>query len=82
MFTNVLKSAVIFLAAVVVTAGGSDWSSTPVKENLSRFCPVWTGQMGAHVCFEPVFPGFKKRAEDTGVEPATHCWAIDFESTC
>lgn len=21
-------------------------------------------------------------AEDTGVEPATHCWAIDFESTC
>lgn len=20
--------------------------------------------------------------EDTGVEPATHCWAIDFESTC
>ncbi len=24
----------------------------------------------------------RKEAEDTGVEPATHCWAIDFESTC
>ena len=22
------------------------------------------------------------KAEDTGLEPATHCWAIDFESTC
>ncbi len=27
-----------------------------------------------------IFPAI--RAEDTGVEPATHCWAIDFESTC
>jgi hypothetical protein len=23
-----------------------------------------------------------KRAEDTGLEPATHCWATDFESAC
>ena len=82
MFAYGLKSALVFLAAIAAGTGGSDWSSTLVKENLSRFCPVSTGQTGAHVCSTPFFRGFKQVAEDTGVEPATHCWAIDFESTC
>lgn len=82
MLTNVLKSAIIFLATGVVATGGSDWYSTLAEQNLSRFCPVLAGQMGAHDCSDPVFHGFNNRAEDTGVEPATHCWAIDFESTC
>jgi hypothetical protein len=29
-----------------------------------------------------VFEGVLMKAEDTGLEPATHYWATDFESAC
>ncbi len=82
MSVKVLKTAVVVYAAFFANAIGIDLSSALAAENLSRFCPVSTGQMAAHVCQNAVFTGILKRAEDTGVEPATHCWAIDFESTC
>jgi hypothetical protein len=77
--TNVLMNAVTFLTSFGVMIGGGDGSSTFQQENLSRFCP---GQMAVHTCKVAVFPGKQPKAEDTGVEPATHFWAIDFESTC
>lgn len=69
MFVNVLNSAVIFLAGIGAVIAGDHWSSTFAKENLSRFCPGSTGQMGVHVCADTVFAVSKNRTEDTGVEP-------------
>ena len=82
MFTYLTRSALIFSAALATSVCAGDMSSDFNAENLSRFCPESTGQMGAHDCSDVVFRVKQKRAEDTGVEPATHCWAIDFESTC
>ena len=52
----------------------------------------WTAQDDEYQNIKPCHDGVCRdkalididclEAEDTGVEPATHCWAIDFESTC
>ena len=76
------KSAAVFLAAVIGLFGWDDLSSTQVYDGTKTFCPDDSGQTRAQKKFDSVFTESNFRAEDTGVEPATHCWAIDFESTC
>lgn len=68
MKVNVLKSAIVLLVAVNVTACNGAWPSHDSGKNLSRFCPETTGQMAAHVCKNAVSLGKQPSAETTGNE--------------
>ena len=66
-----LKSALVFLAAIVAAAGGADLSSPEVAKERKPICPVETGQKYAQKYFDSVFTESNFPAEDMGLEPTT-----------